>query len=143
MRLTPGTRLGPFEVVTSIGAGGMGEVYRARDTRLDRDVAIKLLPAEFVSSRDRMARFDREARTVAGLAHPNIVVLHSIEEHDGTRFLVLELVEGRDLTAIIVPGGPNRAMALNDFGAVLAGRQNDANDNIYSYNLPGAGHRGD
>ena len=83
----------------------MGEVYRARDTRLGRDVALKVLPGELAASKDRLARFEREARTVAGLAHPNIVVLHTIEEHAGTKFLILELVEGRDLTSVITSGG--------------------------------------
>jgi len=106
MRLSPGTKLGPFEVVTPLGAGGMGEVYRARDTRLGRDIALKLLPTELAANPDRLARFEREARTVAGLAHPNIVTLHSIEEHTGVKFLVLELVEGHDLSAVVSKGLP-------------------------------------
>jgi serine/threonine protein kinase len=105
MRLATGTRLGPFEVVAPLGAGGMGEVYRARDTRLGRDIALKVLPSEVGESPDRLARFEREARTVAGLAHPNIVTLLSIEDHDGMRFLVLELVEGQTLAEQVVPGG--------------------------------------
>jgi TolB-like protein/Tfp pilus assembly protein PilF len=105
MRVSPGTRLGPFEVVAPLGAGGMGEVYRARDTRLQRDVALKLLPEALAASPDRLARFEREARTVAGLAHPNIVILHSIEEHAAVKFLVLELVDGLDLTSIVTPAG--------------------------------------
>src|SRR5215475_5091034 len=96
--LTSGTRLGSYEVIAPLGAGGMGEVYRAHDTRLGRDVAIKVLPESLASSPDRMARFEREARTLAGLNHPNIVVLHSIEEQDGIRFLAMELIEGRDLS---------------------------------------------
>ena len=88
----------------------MGEVYRATDTRLGRDVAIKVLPADVASSPDRLARFEREARTVASLNHPGIVVLHSIEEHEGTRFLTMELVEGQSLDRIIEAGGlPYRA----------------------------------
>src|SRR5678816_643682 len=83
----------------------MGEVYQARDPRLDRQVAIKVLPDNLASSPDRLARFEREAKTVAGLNHPNIVVLHSIEEAEGTRFLTMELVEGRSLDRAIVPGG--------------------------------------
>src|SRR6187455_32294 len=105
MRLVAGTRLGPFEVVAPLGAGGMGEVWRAHDTRLGRDVALKLLPTDLSSSPDRLARFQREARTVAGLAHPNIVTLLSIEEHEGMRYLVLELVEGQDLSTRITRGG--------------------------------------
>jgi serine/threonine protein kinase len=80
MPLTPATRLGPYEIIAPLGAGGMGEVYRARDTRLKRDIAIKVLPDDVASSPERLARFEREATTVAGLNHPNIVVLHSIEE---------------------------------------------------------------
>jgi TolB-like protein/Tfp pilus assembly protein PilF len=113
MRLSPGIRLGPFEVVAPLGAGGMGEVYRARDTRLGRDIALKLLPTELASNPDRLARFEREARTVAGLAHPNIVSLFSIEEHDGTKFLILELVEGRDLTSVVTRQGLPLAQVLD------------------------------
>ena len=97
MALTPGTRLGPYEIVAPLGAGGMGEVYRARDTRLGRDVAIKVLPEDVASDPDRLARFEREAKAVAALNHPNIVTLHSIEEADGVRFLTMELVEGQSL----------------------------------------------
>src|SRR5262245_36187947 len=105
MPLTPGTRLGPYEIIAPLGAGGMGEVYRARDPRLGRDVALKILPASVESDPDRLARFEREARTVAGLNHPNIVVLHSIEEGGATRFLTMELVEGQSLDHALVPGG--------------------------------------
>jgi TolB-like protein len=105
MLLSPGTRLGAYDILAPLGAGGMGEVYRARDTRLKRDVAIKVLPADLASSPERLARFEREATLVAGLNHPGIVTLHSIEEIDGTRFLTMELVDGEDLTALIGPGG--------------------------------------
>src|SRR5881392_2780956 len=97
MPLAPGTRLGSYEIVAPLGAGGMGEVYRARDLRLGREVALKVLPAEVAGNPDRLARFEREARTVAGLNHPNIVVLHSMESADGTHFLTMELVEGQSL----------------------------------------------
>src|SRR2546422_5013205 len=83
----------------------MGGVYRARDPRLKRDIAIKVLPADVTSSPDRLARFEREATTVAALNHPNIVVLYSIEEDGGTRFLTMELVEGRSMAALVTPGG--------------------------------------
>ena len=79
MRLAPGSRLGPYEVVAQIGAGGMGEVYRARDTKLGRDVAIKILPESFAHDTERLARFDREARTLASLNHPNIGQIHGLE----------------------------------------------------------------
>jgi serine/threonine protein kinase/tetratricopeptide (TPR) repeat protein len=105
MPLDPGARLGAYEILGPLGTGGMGEVYRARDTRLGRDIALKVLPAEVSASPERLARFEREAQTVASLNHPNIVTLHTIEEVDGTRFLTLELVEGRDLGALVTPGG--------------------------------------
>lgn len=113
MPLTPATRLGPYEIVAPLGAGGMGEVYRARDTRLGRDIAIKVLPEDVASSPDRLARFEREAKTVASLNHPNIVILHSIEEDAGTRFLTMELVEGRSLADLITPGGLPLARVLD------------------------------
>jgi serine/threonine protein kinase len=105
MALTPSSQLGPYEILARLGAGGMGEVYRARDPRLGREVAIKVLPADVASNRERLERLEREARTVAGLNHPNIVVLYSIEEHDGVRLLTMELVDGQTLASVIVPGG--------------------------------------
>src|SRR5437773_3698698 len=113
MRLTPATRLGPYEIVALLGAGGMGEVYRARDPRLGRDIAVKVLPEDMASAPDRLARFEREAKTVAGLNHPNIVVLHSIEEVAGTSFLTMELVEGRSLDQLVTPGGLPLAKVLD------------------------------
>ena len=104
MPLSPGTRLGAYEIVGRLGAGGMGEVYRARDPRLGREVAVKVLPADVASSPERLARFEREARTVAGLNHPNIVTIHSIEDADGIRFLAMELVEGKTLRELITEG---------------------------------------
>ena len=94
MHLSPGTRVGSYEVVALLGAGGMGEVYRARDTRLGRDVALKILPEAFALDPDRLARFQREAQVLASLNHPNIAAIHGLEESDGVRALVLELVEG-------------------------------------------------
>ncbi len=113
MPLAPGTRLGAYELVGTLGAGGMGEVHRAHDTRLGRDVALKVLPEEVASSPERLARFEREARIVASLNHPNIVTLHSIEEAAGVRFLTMELVEGRNLADLIVPGGLPLAQVLD------------------------------
>ncbi len=104
MPLQPGTRLGAFEVVGSIGSGGMGEVYRARDTTLNRDVAIKVLPEAFASDPERLARFTREAQTLASLNHPNIAHVHGMEESGGVRALVMELVEGEDLSAHVARG---------------------------------------
>ena len=97
MPLTPGTRIGAYDVTGPLGAGGMGEVYRARDTKLDRDVALKVLPEAFTADPDRLARFEREARVLASLNHPNIAQIHGLEEAGGTRALVLELVEGPTL----------------------------------------------
>lgn len=92
MSVAAGTRLGPYEVLGLIGAGGMGEVYKARDTRLDRTVAIKVLPADISADPDRRARFDREAKTIAGLTHPHICTLHDVGEHAGSMCLVMESV---------------------------------------------------
>ena len=92
MSLTPGSTLGPYEVVTKIGEGGMGEVYRARDTKLDRDVALKVLPQAFTDDPDRLARFEREARVLASLNHPNIGGIHGPEEAERQRAPVLEPV---------------------------------------------------
>ena len=97
MPLTPGTRLGPYEILSPLGAGGMGEVYKARDTRLDRTVAIKVLPAHVASDPDLRQRFDREARAVAALNHPHICTLHDIGSQDGIDFLVMEYLEGETL----------------------------------------------
>jgi eukaryotic-like serine/threonine-protein kinase len=94
MSLAPGTRIGPYEVISMVGAGGMGEVYRARDTKLARAVAIKILPDSFANDPERLARFEREARTLASLNHPNIAQIHGFEESDGIKALVMELVEG-------------------------------------------------
>ena len=95
--LASGTQLGPYEIVAPLGAGGMGEVYRARDTKLDRDVAVKVLPEAFARDAERVARFQREAKVLASLNHPNIAAIHGFEESDAVRFLVLELVEGQTL----------------------------------------------
>ena len=94
MALQPGTTLGPYSVTAKIGEGGMGEVYRARDTKLDRDVALKVLPEAFTSDPDRLARFEHEAKVLASLNHPNIGHIYGLEEADGHKALVLELVEG-------------------------------------------------
>ncbi len=97
MALSAGTRLGPYEILAPLGAGGMGEVYRATDTKLGREVAIKVLPSEVTGDAQRLARFQREAHLLASLNHPNIAAIHGLEEADGKPFLVLELVEGEDL----------------------------------------------
>src|SRR5262245_32206513 len=104
MSVAAGTRLGPYEVIASLGAGGMGEVYRATDTNLGRDVAIKVLPEAFAQDPDRLARFEREAKTLASLNHPNIAIIHGLEKSQGTYALVMELVEGEDLSQRIARG---------------------------------------
>ena len=103
-RLTTGSRLANYEVLAPLGAGGMGEVYRARDTKLGRDVAIKVLPEHFAEDKDRMARFEREARVLASLNHPNIAAVYGLEESDGFHYLVMELVPGESLAAKIQKG---------------------------------------
>src|SRR5688572_2410383 len=100
MTLPTGSRVGPYEIVAPLGAGGMGEVYRARDTKLHRDVALKVLPEAFASDPERLARFTREAHTLAALNHPNIAQIHGLED----RALVMELVDGEDLAAQIARG---------------------------------------
>ena len=104
MSLLAGARLGPYEIVSPLGAGGMGEVYRALDTKLDRDVAIKVLPGAFTSDPERVARFEREAKTLATLNHPHIAQIYGVEESDGTRALIMEFVEGETLADWIARG---------------------------------------
>jgi eukaryotic-like serine/threonine-protein kinase len=104
MSLAPGARFGPFEVVARLGAGGMGEVWRARDVRLGRDVALKLVGEAFAADAERMARFEREAKLLASFHHPNIGVLYGQEESGGRRALVLELVEGPTLADRLAAG---------------------------------------
>ena len=105
MPLAPGTRLGHFEILGSLGAGGMGEVYRAEDATLNREVALKVLPADMARNPERLDRFRREARAVAALNHPHIVTIHSVEESGGVHFLTMELVEGQSLDRLIPPAG--------------------------------------
>jgi Tol biopolymer transport system component/predicted Ser/Thr protein kinase len=104
MAIQPGNRLGPYEIQSAIGAGGMGEVYKARDTRLERTVAIKVLPAHLADQPEVRERFEREAKTIAGLNHPHICVLHDIGRHEGTDFLVMEYLEGETLAARLLKG---------------------------------------
>jgi hypothetical protein len=104
MSLAAGTKLGPYEVLAPIGAGGMGEVYRARDTRLGREVAVKVLPTEFSSDPDRLHRFEQEARLASSLDHPHILALHDVGSHEGAPYLVTELLEGRSLREVLERG---------------------------------------
>src|SRR4051812_17838629 len=104
MALSPGSHIGVYRIVSLLGSGGMGEVYRARDTKLDRDVAIKVLPADVAADTDRVARFKREAQMLAALNHPNIAHIHGYEDSNGVPALVLELVDGPTLADRIAEG---------------------------------------
>src|SRR5437868_12764409 len=104
MSLASGARLGPYEIVSALGAGGMGEVYRATDTTLGRQVAIKVLPDAFAQDAERLARFEREAKTLAALNHPHIAQIYGLERSGGVQALVMELVEGEDLSQRIARG---------------------------------------
>src|ERR1700675_2965974 len=104
MAIPSGRRLGPYEILAAIGAGGMGEVYRAHDTKLGRDVAIKVLPANFVNDPERLSRFQREARMLAALNHPNIATIYGLEQSGGVTYLVMELVPGETLAERVKAG---------------------------------------
>src|ERR1035441_580605 len=104
MALTSGTKLGPYEIQAPLGAGGMGEVYRARDTRLVRTVAVKILPAHLSDNPEARQRFEREARTISSLNHPHICVLHDVGSQDGTDYLVMEYVQGESLETRLQKG---------------------------------------
>jgi len=106
MSLAAGARLGPYEIVSALGAGGMGEVYRARDLRLGRDIAIKVLPSAFSADPERLARFEQEARAAAALNHPNILAVHDVGQHDGSPYIVSELLEGETLRDRLNEGVP-------------------------------------
>src|SRR5258706_4880860 len=121
MTLSAGTRLGPYEVVGPLGAGGMGEVYRARDTRLDRDVAIKVLPARLARDSDALARFEREAKVLAALSHPNVLAIHDFGSEKGVVFAVMELLEGETLRARLSRSAPSWREAVEIALAVAEG----------------------
>src|ERR1700730_9458009 len=104
MTLSAGTKLGPYEILAPLGAGGMGEVYRARDDRLKREVAVKVLPAELAADPERRARFEREARAASGLSHPNILTVYDIGSTDSTVYIAMELVEGGTLKDLVASG---------------------------------------
>src|ERR1700692_3258547 len=109
MPLAAGSRIGPYEIVAPLGAGGMGEVYRARDTKLNRDVAIKVLLPAVANDPDRLARFSREAQLLASLNHPHICTIHDVGKKSSTAYLVMELLEGRTLDHVIARGGVSLA----------------------------------
>jgi serine/threonine protein kinase len=108
MPLSAGTRVGPYEIISPLGAGGMGEVYRARDTKLGRNVAIMVLPDAVATQPDRIARFEREAKVLASLNHPHIATLFGMEESADRHFLVMELVEGQTLAQRIASAAPSK-----------------------------------
>src|SRR5438105_3864699 len=112
MPIETGSRLGPYEIANAIGAGGMGEVYKARDTRLNRVVALKVLPADKVSDPERKRRFVQEARSASALNHPNIVTIHDIGSEGGVDFIVMEYVSGKTLAATIPAHGLEIAVAV-------------------------------
>src|SRR5512132_668068 len=104
MSLPVGTRLGPYAVLAPLGAGGMGEVYRARDTRLNREVAVKVLPPELSSDADRLRRLEKEARAASSLNHPNLVTIYEVDRIDSTSIIVMELVAGKTLRELLLEG---------------------------------------
>src|SRR5215470_17661827 len=119
MALSSGTKLGPYEIDSPLGAGGMGEVYRARDTRLSRDVAVKILPSDLSSNPELKARFEREARAISALQHPYICTLHDVGHQDGVNFLVMEYLEGETLQRRLL----RRPMPMNqavEYGIQIA-----------------------
>src|SRR6266705_394591 len=116
MSLSPGTKLGPYEIQSPLGAGGMGEVYRALDTRLDRTVAVKILPEHLSQNPEARQRFEREARAISSLNHPNICILHDVGRQDGTEYLVMEYLEGETLVDPLAKGPLPLSQVLK-FGA--------------------------
>src|SRR6516162_4808821 len=128
MGLTSGTKLGPYEILSALGAGGMGEVYRARDTRLERTVAIKILPTHLSADPVRKQRFEREAKTISGLNHPNICVLYDVGSQDGVDYLVMECVEGETL-ATRLEKGPLPLEQVLKYGTQIADALDKAHRN--------------
>src|SRR5438093_5034878 len=121
MTLSAGTRLGPYEILAPIGAGGMGEVYRARDERLRRDVAVKVLPSTFSADDDRLRRFEQEAQAAGGLNHPNITAVYDLGSHEGAPYIVTELLEGETLRARLSGGAIAVRKALDYAGQITRG----------------------
>src|SRR6516162_4298476 len=128
MPLTPGTKLGPYEITAPLGTGGMGEVYRARDTRLERTVAIKILPTHLSADPVRKQRFEREAKTISGLNHPHICVLYDVGSQDGVDYLVMECVEGETLAARLEKGPLPQEQVLK-YGTQIADALDKAHRN--------------
>src|SRR5215831_17812435 len=120
MTLSAGTRLGPYEVLAPLGAGGMGEVYRAKDTRLGREVAIKVLPAGLSTDPERLKRFEREARSASSLNHPNIVTIYEIGSEGGVSYIAMELVKGEPLRSEVAGGEALPVRQVLQIGAQIA-----------------------
>ena len=143
MALTSGTKLGPYEILAPLGAGGMGEVYRARDTRLDRTVAIKILPSHLSDNPEAKHRFDREARVISSLNHPHICTLHDVGHQDGIDFLVMEYLEGESLDHRLHKGPLSLKQAL-EYGLQIADALEKAHRAGIVHRGPEAGeHRAD
>ena len=121
MPLNSGTRVGPYEITGALDAGGMGEVYRARDSRLARDVAVKIIPAGFAVDPDRLQRFEQETRAAAALSHPNILVVHDLGAYEGTPYIVTELLEGETLREQVSRGPMSVRMAVEYAVAIASG----------------------
>ena len=136
MPLTSGTKLGPYVVQSAIGAGGMGEVYRARDTRLNRDVAIKVLPASFSADPDRLQRFAQESRAAAALNHPNILSIYDIGEDRGAPYVVSELLEGESLRERLRPGALSSRKAIDYAQQIAKGLATGRSSPIQTPALP-------
>ncbi|MBS1787031.1 MAG: protein kinase [Acidobacteria bacterium] len=125
MSLLSGTQLGAYEMLSLVGKGGMGEVYRAKDTRLDREVAIKVLPADFANNVDRLKRFEQEARATSALNHPNILTVHEFGLHESAPYIVAELLEGEELRAILKRNAMELPSALDCAQQIAAGLADD------------------
>ncbi len=129
MRLTPGSFLGPYEIVAPLGVGGMGEVYRSRDSRLGRDVALKVITDEFAHDSERIQRFEQEARASGTLSHPNVCAVYDVGRHEGSPFVVMELLEGETLRAILQRGAIS-LRAVMGYVAQAAGGLAAAHDKL-------------
>ena len=143
MSLASGTKLAEYEILSLLGVGGMGEVYRARDTKLRREVAIKVLPEEFSGDKERLARFEREARALASLNHPNIAAIYGFEQAEGLHYLVMELVPGDTLAELLMKGRLSVEEALSMAAADGRGRGGGPRERDHSSRLEAGQRQGD